>query len=149
MEPGSSVKPASMRGLYNRDMRRLHFLPEGASGRLSLSQWCRFCCEGKSTSEDPRIPSWQKKDWWLSRLSHKFLDPTDGAQIQYRLDGNLFNIQHLQATTKTSAQHILERQYADDSPCPLSRIPTACLQIPTNFGCFHILLHWSTSRKRR
>lgn len=47
-------------------------------------------------------------------LSHKYLDPTDGIQIQYRLDGNLFNIRCLQAATKPTTQHILELQYADD-----------------------------------
>lgn len=50
----------------------------------------------------------------VTLLSHKHLDPSDGVQIQYRLDGNLVNIQHLQAFTKTTTQHILELQYADD-----------------------------------
>ncbi len=50
----------------------------------------------------------------VTLLNHKSFDPTDGIQIKFRLDGNLFNIQCLQATTKTSTQHILELQYADD-----------------------------------
>ena len=50
----------------------------------------------------------------VTLLSHKLLDPSDGVQIQYRLDGNLFNIRRLQAFTKTTTQHILELQYADN-----------------------------------
>ena len=50
----------------------------------------------------------------VTLLSHKHLDPTDGIRIQYRLDGSLFNIRLLQATTKLTTQHILELQYADD-----------------------------------
>ena len=45
----------------------------------------------------------------VTLLSHKLLDPSDGVQIQYRLDGNLFNIRRLQAFI-----HILELQYAVD-----------------------------------
>ena len=50
----------------------------------------------------------------VTLLSHKLLDPSDGVQIQYRLDGNLFNIRRLQAFTKTTTKSILELQYADD-----------------------------------
>ena len=51
----------------------------------------------------------------VTLLAHKLLDPSDGVQIQYRLDGNLFNIRRLQATTKTTTQCIHELQYADDN----------------------------------
>ena len=38
----------------------------------------------------------------------------DGIQLEYRLDGNLFNIHRLQAHTKTSIHQVIELQYADD-----------------------------------
>ena len=47
-------------------------------------------------------------------LSHKALENTDGVHIQFQLDGNLFNIPSLQASTKISTQQILVLQYADD-----------------------------------
>ncbi len=50
----------------------------------------------------------------VTLLSHKALGTTDGIHIQFRLDGSLFNIRRLQAFTKTTKQHILELQYADD-----------------------------------
>ena len=39
----------------------------------------------------------------------------DGVGIQYRLDGNIFNLRRLQAKTKVSFTTIVELQYADDS----------------------------------
>lgn len=38
----------------------------------------------------------------------------DGVSVSYRLDGNLFNISQLQATTKLHRVMVLERQYAED-----------------------------------
>ncbi|KAF0027118.1 hypothetical protein F2P81_019859 [Scophthalmus maximus] len=73
-------------------------------------------------------------------LSHKLLDHSDGVQIQYRLDGNLFNIWHLQAFTKTTNQHISELQYADDcallahSPEPLQRALNVVASIYSTIG---------------
>ena len=66
----------------------------------------------------------------VTLLSHKLLDPSDGVQIQYRLDGNLFNIRRLQAFTKTTTQHILELQYADD--CALLAHSPESLQCALN-----------------
>ncbi len=37
-----------------------------------------------------------------------------GVTLDYRLDGSLFNIRRLQASTKVTEEHILELQYADD-----------------------------------
>ena len=39
----------------------------------------------------------------------------DGVGVQYRLDGNIFNLRRLQAKTKVSFTTIVELQYADDS----------------------------------
>ena len=51
-------------------------------------------------------------------LAYANLQPEDGIAIQYRLDGNLFNLRRLQAQTKTSSQTIHELQYADDNAIP-------------------------------
>ena len=48
------------------------------------------------------------------QLTHAALGEQAGIGIQFRLDGNLFNIRRLQANTKTTLSHILELQYADD-----------------------------------
>ena len=39
----------------------------------------------------------------------------DGVDIEYRLDGSLFNIRRLQARTKTSLRKLVDLQYADDA----------------------------------
>ncbi len=39
---------------------------------------------------------------------------SSGIAVDFRLDGNLFNIRRLQATRKLFREHILELQYADD-----------------------------------
>jgi len=39
----------------------------------------------------------------------------DGLSINYRLDGNLFNLRRLCAQSKTATSHIFELQYADDA----------------------------------
>ena len=39
----------------------------------------------------------------------------DGVGIQYRIDGNIFNLRRFQAKTKVSFTTIVELQYADDS----------------------------------
>ena len=48
------------------------------------------------------------------QLTHTALGEEAGIGIQFRLDGNLFNIRRLQANTKTTVSNILELQYADD-----------------------------------
>ena len=47
-------------------------------------------------------------------LTHAALGEDAGIGVQFRLDGNLFNLRRLQAHTKTSITRILELQYADD-----------------------------------
>ena len=47
-------------------------------------------------------------------LQHR-LREDDGIQVEYRLDGNLFNLRRLQARTKTSSNQVVELQYADDA----------------------------------
>lgn len=48
-------------------------------------------------------------------LAQNSLNAEDGIQLEYRLDGSLFNIRRLQAHTKTTIRQIIELQYADDA----------------------------------
>lgn len=50
----------------------------------------------------------------VTQLLHKGIEDSSGVTVVYRLDGNLFNIRRLQATTKLHRVRILELQYADD-----------------------------------
>ena len=50
----------------------------------------------------------------ITRLFHQGMGHEDGVQVEYRLDGSLFNIRRLQAHTKTKLCQICELQYADD-----------------------------------
>lgn len=50
----------------------------------------------------------------VTKLLHDKLERSNGITIDFRLDGNLFNIRRFQATTKVSAIRVLELQYADD-----------------------------------
>ena len=50
----------------------------------------------------------------VTQLLHKGIEDNSGVTLAYRLDGNLFNIRRLQATTKLHRVKILELQYADD-----------------------------------
>ncbi|CAM4561369.1 unnamed protein product [Leuciscus chuanchicus] len=60
----------------------------------------------------------------VTLLSRNSLSPDDGVCLQFRLDGNLFNLRRLQAITKTTTTTIHELQYADD--CALvAHSPTA------------------------
>ena len=47
-------------------------------------------------------------------LLHKEVEGSSGVLVDYRLDGNLFNIRRLQAATKFKTVNIVELQYADD-----------------------------------
>ncbi|KAL6464878.1 hypothetical protein MHYP_G00271950 [Metynnis hypsauchen] len=50
----------------------------------------------------------------VTQLLHKEIENNSGVTVAYRLDGNLFNIRRLQATTKLHRVRVLELQYADD-----------------------------------
>ncbi|XP_061574023.1 uncharacterized protein LOC133440720 [Cololabis saira] len=50
----------------------------------------------------------------ITFLFNRALDHKDGVHLEYRLDGNLFNIRRLKAHTKTKICRICELQYADD-----------------------------------
>ena len=52
---------------------------------------------------------------WLPLLSQSH---TAGIPINFRLDGNFFNIRRLQAKTKVSRDTIFDLQYADDAAIP-------------------------------
>ena len=52
----------------------------------------------------------------MTLVSHRDLQSCVG--IEYRLDGGLFNLRHLQAQTKTSSAMISAFQYADDAAFP-------------------------------
>ena len=50
----------------------------------------------------------------MTIVSHRDLQPSDCVEIEYRLDGGLFNLRRIQAKTKTSSAMISALQYADD-----------------------------------
>ena len=54
----------------------------------------------------------------ITLVSHRDLQSSDCVGIEYRLDGGLFNLRHLQAKTKTSYAVISALQYADDAAFP-------------------------------
>lgn len=51
----------------------------------------------------------------VTLLARQSLDPDEGVGVGYRLDGSLFNLRRLQATTKTSNTAIRGLQYAEDA----------------------------------
>ena len=53
----------------------------------------------------------------ITLVSHRDLQ-SDFGGIEYRLDGDLFNLRRLQAITKTSSAMISAIQYADDAVFP-------------------------------
>ena len=53
----------------------------------------------------------------ITLVSHRDLQSSDCVEIEYRLDGGLFNLRRLQAKTMTSAM-ISALQYADDAAFP-------------------------------
>jgi len=48
-------------------------------------------------------------------IAKQNINPADGVQISYRLDGNLFNLRRLQAKTLVTLEAVHELQYADDT----------------------------------
>ena len=51
----------------------------------------------------------------ITFVSHRDLQSSDFVEIEYRLDGGLFNLRRLQAKTKTSSAMSSALQYADDA----------------------------------
>lgn len=51
----------------------------------------------------------------VMKIAKLNINPADGIQISYRLDGNLFNLRRLQAKTLVTVEPIHELQYADDT----------------------------------
>ena len=93
----------------------------------------------------------------VTLLLRKELEHSSGVAVDFRLDGNLFNIRRLQATTKLSREQILELQYADDcalvanSPEELQAILTAAVQtysrmgMSVNINKTEVVCQWSSS----
>jgi hypothetical protein len=50
----------------------------------------------------------------VTKLLCDKLESSIGITVDFRLDGNLFNIRRFQAATKISVMRVLELQYADD-----------------------------------
>ena len=63
----------------------------------------------------------------INLITHNIIEGYKGVKIEYRPDGNLFNLRRLQAHSKTTCKDIVELQYADDlvllanSPTDLQR----------------------------
>ena len=51
----------------------------------------------------------------IMTLLRNSLRAEDGIQLEYRLDGSLFNIRRLKAHTKTTTRQLVDLQYADDA----------------------------------
>ena len=54
----------------------------------------------------------------MTLVSHRDRQSSDCVEIEYRLDGGLFNLRRLQAQTKTSSAMISALQYEDDAAFP-------------------------------
>ena len=54
----------------------------------------------------------------ITFVSHHDLQSSDFVEIEYLLDGGLFNLRRLQAKTKTASAMISALQYADDAAFP-------------------------------
>lgn len=50
----------------------------------------------------------------VTTLLHQSLQERSGINVDFRVDGSLFNIRRFQARTRVSLAHVLELQYADD-----------------------------------
>ena len=76
----------------------------------------------------------------VTQLLHKEIEDTSGVAVDFRLDGNLFNIRRLQATTKLQRERVIELQYADDcaliahSPQDLQSVLAAAVRAYSRMG---------------
>ena len=76
----------------------------------------------------------------VTTLLRRRMEKQAGVTIDFRLDGNLFNIRRLQATTKMTSETIIELQYADDcalvahTPEALQNILSAAVNAYTRMG---------------
>ncbi|XP_034071876.1 LOW QUALITY PROTEIN: uncharacterized protein LOC117545945 [Gymnodraco acuticeps] len=76
----------------------------------------------------------------VTQLLHKEIEDSSGVAVDFRLDGNLFNIRRLQATTKLQRERVIELQYADDcalvshSPQDLQSVLTAVVRAYSRMG---------------
>jgi hypothetical protein len=50
----------------------------------------------------------------VTQLLHKEFEDSSGDAVDFRMDGNLFNIRRLQASPKVSTEQVLKLKYADD-----------------------------------
>lgn len=92
----------------------------------------------------------------VTTLPHKEIEEGNGINIDYRLDGNLFNFKRLQASTKLQTECILELQYADDcalvahTPEALQATLTAAVRAYSRIGLSvtilktEVLCQWSS-----
>lgn len=97
----------------------------------------------------------------VTTLLHKEMEEGSGVSLEYRLDGNLFNIRRLQAKTKLQSVHILELQYADDcalvahTPEALQATITAAekaysrMGLSVNISKTEVLCQWSSEPPQR
>ena len=93
----------------------------------------------------------------VSQLLNKEIEESSGVPVDYRLDGNLFNIRRLQATTKLHRVRILELQYADDcalvahTPQDLQAVLDAAVKAYSSMGLTinitktEVVCQWSTN----
>lgn len=51
----------------------------------------------------------------VMKASSNWFPPDVGIPINYRLDGNLFNLRHLQAKTEVTNKMVIDLQYVDDA----------------------------------
>ena len=94
----------------------------------------------------------------VTQLLHKEIEDSSGVTVDFRLDGNLFNIRRLQATTKLQKERITELQYADDcalvshSPQDLQAVLAAAVRAYSRMGLTvntsktEVVCQWSSNR---
>ena len=51
----------------------------------------------------------------MTRVSHRVLKPSDGVELEHRIDGSLFNLRRLHAKAKASSALISALHYADNA----------------------------------